>query len=222
MAKEKIVGSRLLLTLKNLFKALLGAIFIFVVHLPRLTSLALLSSYYAVFNNRPTLTANPAEHLKRARRILKRGKLSELLYAAVEIRFALERIVQRDMLFADKASNRMREEYDPIKQISNLRKLYPDSEFQHEVYIINRATGERTKWEETRPIRKSRAKEIKGRLGDILHPKWGIPLGMPDDPWYTETKTFLAESIAYLDELANTQNSFFYYDGLELFERVRK
>ena len=152
--------------MKNLAKAVVGLLLVFVVHIPKLLFLALLISYAAVFENRPTLTADPAEHLKRARKILRRGRLSELLYAAIEIRFALEQMAQRELLFAESASRRMRKEYDASKK----------------------DTGKRIKWGEYKPLDKARVAAIQGRLGDLLHPKDGLLLGVPDDPWYVEAR----------------------------------
>ena len=148
--------------MKNFVKAILGLLLIVVVHVPRLIYLALLVSYAAVFGNRPTLTANPAEHIKRARKILRRGRLSELLYAAIELRFALERMAHRELIFAELASNRMLKEYDPVKKVANLHRLAPDAAFVHEIYLVNKATGERLKWAEYKPLDKPRVAAIQG------------------------------------------------------------
>lgn len=205
----------------NVVKAIIGLIFVFVVHIPRLIYLALLASYTAVFANQSTLTANPAEHLRRARRILQRRRLSELLYAALELRFALERMAQRDLLFSEMASNRVLKEYDPVKKVSNLRRLAPDTAFTHEIYLLNQATGERIKWAEYKPLDKARVAAIQGRLGDLLHPKEGLMLGIPDDPWYVATRQFLDESLEYLDRVHKDNAPFFAYEGLDQFEMVR-
>jgi hypothetical protein len=102
------------------------------------------SSYAAVFQNEPTLTASVHEHLGRARKILRRGRLSELLYAAIELRFALERMAQRELVFADMASKRMLKDYDPVKKLANLHRFAPEAAYEHEIYLVNRATGERS------------------------------------------------------------------------------
>ncbi len=207
--------------MRNLAKAIVGILLIFVVHIPRLIFRLLLVSYAAVFSNRPTLTANPAEHIKRARAILRRGRLSELLYAAVELRFALERMAQKDLIFADRASNRMLKEYDPAKKVTNLHRLSPDAAFAHEVYFVNKATGKRHKCADYKPLDNSRVDEIKGRLGDLLHPKEGLRLGIPDDPWHIETKRFLNESLNYLSHIYKDNSPYFLYEGREQFEMVK-
>jgi hypothetical protein len=206
---------------KKFAKAIIGLILVFVVHIPRLIYLALLASYAAVFANRSTLTANPAEHLRRARRILQRGHLSELLYAGLELRFALERMAQRDLLFSEMASNRILKEYDPVKKVSSLRRLASDTAFTHEIYFLNHATGERIKWAEYKPLDKARVVAIQGRLGDLLHPKDGLLLGIPDDPWYVVTRQFLDESLEYLDRVHKDNAPFFAYEGLDQFEMVK-
>lgn len=74
-------------------------------------------SYAAIFNKQENLTADPNEHLKRAKKLLRKNKNSLLLYAALEIRFALERMIQRELIFAEKVSKRALKEYSPIKPV---------------------------------------------------------------------------------------------------------
>lgn len=205
---------------KNLIKALVGFVLLFVVHVPRLFYYALLWSFAWVFNNHPTLTANPKEHLKRARKILDSGRLDQLLYAALEIRFALERMTHNELIFADLASNRMLDESSPVKKVANMHRLAPGSAFPHDVYFINRNTGERFRWGAYKPLDKARVSQIHGRLGDLLHPKEGISLGVWTDDWYTETSRFLSEALDYLTPLATENESFFANEGLEQFELV--
>ena len=205
----------------KLAKAGVGLLLILLVHVPRLIYFALLVSYAAVFSNRPTLTANPAEHLKRARKLLRRGRLSELLYAALELRFALERMAQGELILADLASNRMLKECDPVKKVSNLHHLAPNAEFPHEIYLVNRANHQRMKWADYVPLDKKRVAEIQGRLGDLLHPKDGLFLGISTDPWYIETTWFLNESLNYLSGVCKDNAPFFAYEGLAQFEMVK-
>lgn len=205
----------------KIVKAAIGLVLIFMVHLPRLIYHVLLVSYSAVFNNRPTLTANPAEHLRRAKKYLKRGRLSELLYAAVELRFALERMAQRDLLLTELASERILKEYDPSKKLANLYRIAPEAAYAHDIFLLNRNTGERIKWAEYKPLDRVRVAEIKGRLGDLLHPKDGLKLGIPDDPWYKDTTRFLNETAQYLSMVYEDNTPFFAYEAIENFEMVR-
>ena len=202
-------------------KAAVGLILVFLVHIPKLIYLALQLSYAAVFHNRPTLAGGPGENLKRAMKILKRRRLSELLYAALELRFALERMAQRDLLFTNLASERMIREYDPSKKVANLHRIAPEAAWEQEFYLINRVTGERLKWAEYKPLDRSKVSAIQGRLGDILHPKEGLRLGIPDDPWYQETTRFLRETAAYLSTVYKENTSFFTYEGVDNIEMRR-
>lgn len=207
--------------MRNFGKALVGFVLIFVVHLPRLLFALLLLSYAAVFNNRPTLSANPAEHIKRARKLLRRGRLSELLYVALELRFALERMAHKDLIFAEMASNRILDESNPVKKLANLHRIAPDAAFAHKIFFVNRATGERLRWGEYKPLDKAQVARIQGRLGDLLHPKDGLALGMPDDKWYVETKRFLGEALDYLAGVYQDNSGFFAFGGLDQFEMVK-
>jgi len=207
---------------RNLGKALVGLLMIFFVHLPRLAYHGLLWSYAAVFHNRPTLTANPAEHIKRAREILRRGRRSELLYAALELRFAVERMAQTDLIFSESSSNRMLAEPDPVKKIGAFRSVAPESEFAHDIFMVNKSTGERHKIGEYKPLDKARVAQIKGRLGDLLHPKDTLFLGDPDDPWYSETKQFLEQSLDYLSDVYKDNAGFSTYEGLDHIAMVRR
>lgn len=60
--------------LLQLLKALVGLIAILIVHLPRLLFRLLMVSYAWVFNHHDNLTADPKEHLKRAKRLLKKKR----------------------------------------------------------------------------------------------------------------------------------------------------
>lgn len=207
--------------MSNLVKAVVGLVLIPIYHLPRIAYVLLLASYAYVFNNPSTLTANPAEHLSRARELLRRGRNSELLYAALELRFALERMAQREILFSSKISKRALDEPDPRKKASNLLRLNPATAHPHEIILVNRATGERTPFGQYKPMDRARIAEMQGRLGDLLHPKEGIPLGIPDHPWYQDTRKFLQTSTAYLETVFKDNTPFFAYEGLDHIEMIK-
>lgn len=98
--------------------AIIGFILISIYHIPRLVCLLMQISYTYVFNNLRNLTASMAEHIKRAKKLLRRGFNAELLYAALELRFVLERMVQWELIMANMAFNRMIKEYDAVKKVS--------------------------------------------------------------------------------------------------------
>lgn len=198
-----------------------GFALIFLYHIPRFLYFLLKISYRSFFLKSYTLTASPIEHLTRAKKILRYGKLSELLYAALEVRFALERITQKELIYAENSSNKMLDETSPVKKVSNTHKLNPDSAFHHEVYLINPQTKERYKWGNYKPLDKKKVSYINGRLGDLLHPKEGLSLGIPNDPWYIATKTFLNESTDYLTEICKDNAGFFSNVGSKNIELVK-
>jgi hypothetical protein len=169
----------------------------------------------AALRSGDTLTANPAEHICRARKILDRGRLSEILYAALELRFAVERMAHIDLIFSEDVSNRVLDEPSPVKKVANLRRMAPESEFPHDVMVLNRTNGEYVKMGEYRPLDKARVTEIQGRLGDLLHPRDDLSLGMPADPWYRETYEFLEASLDYLGAAYKDNTPFFAYEGLD-------
>jgi hypothetical protein len=206
---------------RNFLRAVAGFFLLFLYHIPRIVYLALQISYSHVFEYRPTLTADPKEHLKRARAILKRGRLSELLYAALEIRFALERMAQWELIFCSSVSSRMLKEHDPVKKISNLNRIDADTALNHNIYFVDKTSGKRFKWAEYKPMDRGKIANIQGRLGDLLHPKEGLHLGIPVDPWYLETKAFLWDAIKYLSSVAEDNVHFFAYKGFDQFELVR-
>ncbi len=205
----------------NALKAIAGLILIFAYHIPRLIYILLLASYAYVFNNPHNLTANPEEHLKRALRLLRGGRNSELLYAALELRFALERMADHQLAMADAASRRMLDQTDPQKKIRSLNRLDSDSRYPHQICFVNPETGQRVKWGEYRPLDEARVGAIKGRLGDLLHPKRGLLLGISDDPWYTNTRRFLEDTAEYLLERYKDNTPFFALSGSEGVEMLR-
>ena len=209
--------------MKNIFKAIIGIILIFIRHIPRLFYLLLLASYGEVFHAQyRTLTANPAEHIKRAKRMLRKKDNSLILYIAVELRFTIERMVFWQILFANGASNRMIDEKDPVKKRKNISRLDKNADYPHEIIFTNQETKETMKWADYTPIDAAKLEHIKGMLGDILHAKEGLSLGIPDDPYYSKTTKFLRESIDYLESILKTYNNYFSMKDLKQFTFIKK
>ena len=196
----------------------MGLVLVLIVHLPRFAWLLLELSYAVVFNNRPNLTADTAEHLKRARKLLRKRKNSLLLYAALELRFALERMTHAEVAWTSKISRRVVDDPDPIKRLKAQRRADPAAAHPHRIYLINRQTGERIDWGEHKPLDMDRIRTIQGRLGDLLHPKQGLMLGIHDDPWYVDTRAFLSETHQYLATVYKGNKPFFMYRDAEGFE----
>lgn len=206
----------------NLFKAIIGIVLVFLYHIPRLIYHLLLLSYAFVFNNQENLTADPNEHLKRAKNLLSKNRNSLLLYAALEIRFALERMTQRELIFAEKVSAKALKEYDPVKKRKTLSRLDKDADYLHKIYFINKETGEKLEWAEYRPLDLQKVNKIHGKLGDLLHPKEGLNLGISNDKWYQDTRNFLTESMEYLSNILKDNNPYFAYAHLDQFELVKQ
>lgn len=201
-------------------KALIGLVLVFVVHIPRLLYQLLLLSYAYVFNNQENLTADPKVHLKRAKKLLK-GQNSQLLYSALEVRFALERMTNRELSMTEKASKSERKEYNPVKHLKTLQRIDDNTQYEHTIFFINHATGERVEWGKYKPLDQAKVRQIQGRLGDLLHPKVGLRLGISTDPWYIETRKFLFDSINYLESILVDNTPFFAYEGLDQIEMVQ-
>ena len=193
---------------------------VFIYHIPRLVFMALIVSYAYVFNRHDNLTASPKEHLRRARKLLK-GQNSQLLYAALELRFALERITFDELAFAEKATNKSLKDNDPGNRVAALHSLNESSKYPHKIYIVDRETGKRSYFGHYKPIDKQRANSIDGRLGGLLHAKAGLNLGISDDQWYIDTRKFLQDTIQYLDGIIEDNTRFFALEGLDRVEMVR-
>ena len=206
--------------MKNVFKSIIGLILVFVYHIPRLIYQLLLVSYAYVFNRQENLTADPNEHLKRARKLLN-GQNSQLLYVALEVRFAIERMAQRELIFAERATSRSLQEYSPVKKVKSLRRLDPDTEFPHRIIFVDDAKGIKLDWGSYKPLDMKRVTEIQGKLGDLLHPKDGLRLGISNDPWYQNTRKFLTESIEYLSQVLKDNTPFFAFEGLDYIQKLR-
>jgi hypothetical protein len=99
----------------DFLKAITGLILVFIYHIPSWIYQLLLISYALVFNRIENLTADPKEHLKRVKKLLRRDN-AHILYAALEIRFSLERITQRELIFSENVTNRSLKEYQPVKK----------------------------------------------------------------------------------------------------------
>jgi len=207
----------LMTLLKNLLKASGGLILVLFYHIPRL-----LLSYKYTFNNVENLTADPKEHIKRAKKLLAKNNNSVLLYAALELRFAIERLVKTELSFADKVSNSTWRKNDPAPQAKALRALDQRADFSHEIFFVSKHTKEKISMGIYKPLPIDKINKIEGRLGDLLHAKIGLSLGKSNDPWYVETRAFLQESADYLESVAENNVPFFAYANDKKFEIIRR
>jgi hypothetical protein len=206
--------------MKDFLRAGLGCLLIPLYHIPRLAYQLLLVSYAYLFNRHDNLTADPKEHLQRARKHI-HGQNSQLLYAALELRFALERLAQQEFILSTKATERVLDEPDPVKKVKALRRLDQETAYEHKIMFVNQAAGINLEWGKYKPLDQTKVAYIKGRLGDLLHPKDGPPLGIWDDPWYIETREFLLESVDYLSDVVKDNTPFFALKDLPNIEMHR-
>jgi hypothetical protein len=86
---------------------------------------------------------------------------------------------------------------------------------------VDGRTGDRLDWGRYKPLDFDRVKEIQGRLGDLLHPRVGLSLGVWNDPWYGSTRAFLVQTEAYLGQTLQGHTPFFAYEGLDNIEVTR-
>lgn len=164
------------------------------------------------FHSAPNLTASPKEHLQRARKLLREPN-SHLFYAAIEIRFALERITRDQIIWADKLSNKDLKEYNSYRNIKTLRRLYEDSKYPYDIYFKLPHSEQMIKLGQYKPLDESKVKFIYNKLGELLHAQFGLKFGIADDPWYIETRKFLKESIDYLEcNIRDNSNFFHHYE----------
>lgn len=205
-----------------LMKAFGGLVLVFVFHIPKIIFVALQLSFTKVFNNPSYMTADVGEHLRRSRKLLKRGLNSELPYAAIELRFAVERMVQHDTWLAQEISMRIKKNPDPVKQLKTMQTLNENSKYPHDLIWQNEETGEQMKWGEYKPLNLDRINEIKGKLGDMLHPGTGPRTGFAGRDWADRMRSFLLESIDYIDSVYKKRTPFFLYQDIEHIQLVRK
>jgi hypothetical protein len=167
-----------------------------------------------VFNNR--LTADPKEHIRRANVLLKQNDNSLLLYAALELRLATERIMHNQLSLSEDATKNALNNNDPKRKKLIMNKIDPESDGDYKIYLNDGV--ERILFGIYKNIPESKIKTIEGRLGNLLHMKLGLNLGIENDPWYKETRLFLTESANYLLERITDSLYYFSYKEVPNFE----
>lgn len=202
-------------------RSIVGCALLPLYHLPRLVGLGLAWSYSYVFQRHENLTADPREHLRRARRLLK-GPNSVLLYAALELRLALERMADHEIRLAEGVSRKTLKDEDPTKHVAAAIGIAPESRYPQDIYIVDPHTGIRYPYGQYRPMDKAVVSRYDGKLGDLLHATYGLHLGVYNDPWYTSARQFLGEVCAWMDETLTDNESFFAYHGFDNVEMERR
>jgi len=175
-----------------------------------------------VFNNVENLTANPKEHIKRAQKLLSSKHNSTLLYAALELRFAVERMVKGELLFKEKVSLNTWRKRDPSIHARALRGNDNRIDNSYQIYFIAKRINEKIPVGVYKPFPLEKVKQIDGKLGDLLHANYDFNLGVCNDPWYIKTRRFLNETAGYLQALENGNTKFYAYADDSNYELVVK
>lgn len=168
------------------------------------------------------LTADPQEHLRRAGILLDKNDDALLQYAALELRLCIERILHNQLTLCVLHSKKNKKGIDPKKKKLIMGNLDPASDFDYDIYYTNPEDGSRTFWGTYKNIPEEKVKGIEGRLGNYLHMKRELKLGISDDPWYRETRNFLTETQKYLAERTRNSEYYFSYSDVDNFELIKK
>jgi hypothetical protein len=164
------------------------------------------------------LTADPKENVNRALVLLKKNNNALLLYAALELRLALERAIHNQLSLSIATTLNNKGGNDPKKKKLIINCIDSESDNDFNIFYRDPITKEKLFWGTYKNIPESKLKYIEGRLGNLLHMKRGISLGVEDDYWYLETRTFLMETASYLKERLNNSLSYFAYKDVPYFE----
>lgn len=167
------------------------------------------------------LTADPKEHIKRAKLLLDFNNNALLLYAALELRLAAERLQHNQLSLSEHATINNKKGNDPKKKKLIMNNIDPDSDFDSKIYYNDSKSGNRIYWGEYKNISTQKIKNIEGRLGNLLHMKEGLKLGINNDPWYTDTRNFLSDTADYFDERLTNSDYYFSFTNLDNFELVK-
>lgn len=168
------------------------------------------------------LTADPKENIRRAKILLGQYDDSLLLYCALELRMAIERIVHNQLTLSEDHSMSAKGKNDPKRKKIIMNKIDPESNFNYNIYYIDPETKKKVYWGEYKNIPAKTVNEIEGKLGNLLHMKLGLMLGNSEDPWYSETRSFLTKTSIYLEERTSGSSYYFSYKDLDNFEFERK
>lgn len=168
------------------------------------------------------LTANPKEHILRAKTLLNLNNDSLLLYSALELRLAVERIIHNQYTLSTEHTRGAKRKNDPKRKKLIMNTIYPNSDIDYNIFFIDPTDGKKICWGVYKNIPEKKAKELEGRLGRFLHMQLGLKLGVPDDPWYYETRKFLNETANYLEERVTDSLYYFSYKDIENLSFAKK
>lgn len=169
-----------------------------------------------IFNNN-LLTADPKEHINRAKILLNYKNDSLLLYSALELRLAIERIVHNQYTISPDHTKGAKSKNDPKRKKMIMGIIDPDSDNDYTIYYIDPVDKKKVLWGIYKNIPTQKVNTIEGKLGNLLHMHLELNLGRIDDPWYNETRRFLLESADYLAERITNSVYYFSFKDIENF-----
>lgn len=168
------------------------------------------------------LTADPVEHIRRAKLLLDLKNDALLLYAALELRLAIERIIHNQYSLSSEQTKSAKNKKDPKRKKLIMNKIDPESDHDYKIYFIDPKNGSKINLGIYKNIPESMVKTIEGRLGNLLHMHLGLKLGVANDPWYSETRTFLKDTSDYLYERITDSQYYFSFKDIDnfIFEKI--
>lgn len=161
------------------------------------------------------LTADPKEHIRRAKILLSTNNNALLLYAALELRLAIERIIHNQYTLSTDQTKGAKSKNDPKRKKLIMNKIDPESDHDYKIYFIDPENGSKIFWGIYKNIPESKVKSIEGKLGNLLHMHTGLKLGVVDDPWYSETRTFLINTSDYFFERITDSQYYFSFKDID-------
>ena len=138
------------------------------------------------------------------------------------MRLALERIIHNQLTLSEQHSRKDKKKNDPKRKKLVMGVIDPKSNCDYDIFYTDPNTGHKAFWGTCKNISEKKVKTIEGKLGNLLHMKIGLRLGVAEDQWYTDTREFLDNTCDYLTERITDSKYFFSFQGLDNFELIKK
>ncbi len=84
-----------------------------------------------------------------------------MLYAALELRLAIERLQHNQLSLSEHATINNKKGNDPKKKKLIMNNIDPDSDFDYKIYYNDPESGSRIYWENIRTFRHKRLKLLR-------------------------------------------------------------
>jgi len=103
-----------------------------------------------------------------------------------------------------------------------MKSIDPNSDRDYDIYYRDSENGSKVFWGTYKNIPEEKVNTIYGKLGSYLHMKAGLRLGVENDPWYIEARTFLDKTEKFLAERIENSLPYFSYADIENYELIEK